>query len=235
MNKTKLVVQEAMRIVSKDVRVPKCVRDGKVKLDKKMKDNFEQIEKLLIFDSEDDFYHLQILKRKKENPEIGSNSYVVRTYCIRSKESLMEKRTEITEMCNTHNARAYINLSPRSFEKMAFHTLKKISDIIMNKDYKEVRKAFESVCGTYGNGKHKRWVIDIDWENFADESIIQTKIIPLLAKLQREAGREKPLLECIPTKNGIHIITYPFDSSTFRYLHPNVDLHKNNPTILYQP
>ena len=96
-----------------------------------MKDNFEQIEKLLIFDSEDDFYHLQILKRKKENPDIGSNSYVVRTYCIRSKESLMEKRTEITEMCNTHNARAYINLSPRSFEKMAFHTLKKISDIIM--------------------------------------------------------------------------------------------------------
>jgi len=199
-----------------------------------MKDNFEQIEKLLIFDSEDDFYHLQILKRKKENPELGSNSYVVRTYCIRSKEHLIEKRAEITEMCNTHNARAYINLSPRSFEKIAFHTLKKISDIIMNKDYKEVRKAYESVCGTYGNGKHKRWVIDIDWVNFKDESIIQTKIVPLLAELQRETGVE-PLLEYIPTKNGIHIITRPFNTSKFQYLYPNVDLHKNNPTLLMCP
>jgi len=199
-----------------------------------MKDNFEQIEKLLIFDSEDDFYHLQILKRKKENPDIGSNSYVVRTYCIRSKENLMEKRTEITEMCNTHNARAYINLSPRSFEKMAFHTLKKISDIIMNKDYKEVRKAFESVCGTYGNGKHKRWLIDIDWVDFEDTTDVQTKIIPLLADLQRETGVE-PLLEYIPTKNGIHIITRPFNTSTFKYLHPKIDIHKNNPTILYMP
>jgi len=199
-----------------------------------MKDNFEQIEKLLIFDSEDDFYHLQILKRKKENPELGSNSYVVRTYCVRSKESLMEKRTEITEMCNTHNARAYINLSPRSFEKMAFHTLKKISDIIMNKDYKEVRKAFESVCGTYGNGKHKRWLIDIDWVDFEDTTDVQTKIIPLLADLQRETGVE-PLLEYIPTKNGIHIITRPFNTSTFKYLHPKIDIHKNNPTILYMP
>lgn len=199
-----------------------------------MKDNFEQIEKLLIFDSEDDFYHLQILKRKKENPEIGSNSYVIRTYCVRSKESLMEKRTEITEMCNTHNARAYINLSPRSFEKMAFHTLKKISDIIMNKDYKEVRKAFESVCGTYGNGKHKRWLIDIDWVDFEDKAIIATDIVPLLEKLQIETGAE-PLIEYIPTKNGTHIITRPFNSSTFKYLYPNIIIHKNNPTVLYCP
>jgi hypothetical protein len=39
-----------------------------------MVDNFEIIKSLLQFDSEDDFYHLQILKRKKENPELGSNS-----------------------------------------------------------------------------------------------------------------------------------------------------------------
>lgn len=31
MNKTTLIVREAMRIVSKDVRPPKCVRDGLVK------------------------------------------------------------------------------------------------------------------------------------------------------------------------------------------------------------
>jgi hypothetical protein len=31
LNPTTQIVREAMRIVSKDVRLPKCVRDGKVK------------------------------------------------------------------------------------------------------------------------------------------------------------------------------------------------------------
>jgi hypothetical protein len=101
-----------------------------------MVDNFKQIADFLTFDNEDDFYHLQILKRKKENPEIGSNSYVIRTYCIRSKEHLIEKMVEIINLCTQHNARAYINLNRRSFERAAFHTLKKVTDIIMNKDYK---------------------------------------------------------------------------------------------------
>ena len=35
MNKTTEVVREAMRIVSKDVRELKCVRDGKIKIQNK--------------------------------------------------------------------------------------------------------------------------------------------------------------------------------------------------------
>jgi hypothetical protein len=60
-----------------------------------MVNNFRQITQLLKFDSEDDFYHLQILKRKKENPELGSNSYVIRTYCIRSKEPFYLKTSSL--------------------------------------------------------------------------------------------------------------------------------------------
>lgn len=53
-----------------------------------MINNILAIKSLLHFQSEDDFYHLQILKRKKEHPELGSNSYVVKTYYIRSVEYL---------------------------------------------------------------------------------------------------------------------------------------------------
>jgi len=35
-----------------------------------MIDNFEQIKKLLTFETEDDFYFGQILQRKKEHPEL---------------------------------------------------------------------------------------------------------------------------------------------------------------------
>lgn len=41
-----------------------------------MVDNFEQIGNLLSFDSNDEFYFLQILQRKKDNPSgyLGSNN-----------------------------------------------------------------------------------------------------------------------------------------------------------------
>ena len=42
-----------------------------------MIDVFEKIKHLLVFESVDDFYYLQILQRKKENPGIGSNSRVM--------------------------------------------------------------------------------------------------------------------------------------------------------------
>jgi hypothetical protein len=131
-----------------------------------MVDNFEKIIPLLKFDSEDDFYHLQILMRKKENPHLGSNSYVVKTYYIRSIEYLLNKKDEIINLCEFNNARACINLNRRSFEKIAFHTLKKVTDQIMNKDFKSVRKAYESVCGGFSNEPEKKWVIDIDYKDY---------------------------------------------------------------------
>ena len=41
-----------------------------------MIDNFEQISKLLTFTSEDEFYFVQVLQRKKDNPGgyLGSNN-----------------------------------------------------------------------------------------------------------------------------------------------------------------
>ena len=37
----------------------------------------------------------------------------------------------------------------------------------------------------------------------------------------------------IPTKSGWHIITTPFNLQQFKEKYPNIDVHKNNPTLLY--
>ena len=199
-----------------------------------MIDNFEQIKNMLVFESEDDFYHLQILKRKKENPELGSNSYVVKTYYITSVEYLESKKAEIINLCQFNNARACINLNPRSFEMIAFHTLRKVTDIIMNKDFKSVRKAYESVCGTYGTGKNKTWIIDIDMRDMD----VVNRIANLIDKLQ-PITEESKIKAVLPTKNGYHLITSPFNAMEFQKymsLQGDVpDFHKNNPTILYIP
>ena len=197
-----------------------------------MIDNFEQIKNMLVFESEDDFYHLQILKRKKENPELGSNSYTIKTYYVTSVEYLESKKAEIINLCQFNNARACINLNPRSFESVAFHTLRKVTDIIMNKDFKSVRKAYESVCGTYGTGKNKSWIVDIDMQDLN----VVNRIAKLIDMLQPVTDDSK-VKAVLPTKNGYHLITSPFNAFEFnKYmsLQGDVpDLHKNNPTILY--
>lgn len=190
--------------------------------------NFELIKPLLKFETDDDFYHLQILKRKKENPELGSNSYVVKTYYISSVEYLESKMNEIIALCDLHKARAYINLNCRSFEAMAFHTLKKITDQILNKDYKSVRKAYESMCGAITNPKKQKiWVIDLDNLTEVPETMINfiNGLDPIGDKI----------VGVIPTKNGLHLLTTPFNRKMFSQQteYQNIDIQTNNPTILY--
>ena len=192
-----------------------------------MINNTKQIVELLKFRSEDDFYHLQIIKRKKENPEIGSNNYVIRSYCIRSKEQLDRKAEEISKICLDHNARAYINLNVRSFEKMAFHTLKKVADQIMNKDYASVRTAFESVCGMYGTSRDKSWVVDIDLPEVDPAMMAFINTCDPIG--------ESKIIAKIQTKNGWHLITKPFNMATFATKYPEIEIHKNNPTIMIAP
>jgi hypothetical protein len=129
-----------------------------------MTDNFELIKSLLHFDSEDDFYHLQIIKRKKDNQGLSgrnNNARCMKTYYISSVEYLEEKREEIIALSTMHNARACINLNRRSFEKIAYQTLIKITGQIMSKDFKSARRAYDSVCGAYSNEPHKKWIMMI--------------------------------------------------------------------------
>jgi hypothetical protein len=190
-----------------------------------MVNNFKQIKELLEFESEDDFYHLQILKRKKENPELGSNSATIKTYYLKSLEHLDKIENEIINSCNFNNARAYINLNRRSFERIAFHTLRKVTDIIMNKDYKSVKNAYDSVCGSYSNEKNKKWIVDVD-------GLEPVALHSLIDSYQPEGPK---VYAKIQTKNGIHLITAPFNLAQFKKHYPEIDVHKDNPTILFIP
>lgn len=196
-----------------------------------MIDNFKEIIPLLNFDSEDDFYHLQIIKRKKEHPDIGSNSIVVKTYYIASVEYLLKKRDEIIALSDIHKARACINLNRRSFERIAFHLLRKVADQIMNKDFRSARKAYESVCGAHSNEPDKRWIIDVDSKD-------KGYLYPIV-RLAEGCKPEGPkLINCIETKNGFHVIIRPFNVQEFKdrctaFSIQCPDIHKDNPTILY--
>lgn len=195
-----------------------------------MIDNFNQIKDILEFDSEDDFYHLQILKRKKEHPELKSNAIVIKSYYISSIDYLIEKKEEIIAICNHHTARACINLNRRSFEKIAFQLLRKVTDQILNKDFRSARKAYESVCGAYPNEKNKKWIVDIDTNDIE----IVRDIARAIYYCDPHPGEVK-VDAVIKTKNGYHLISKPFNTTQFAHKYPNIDIQKDNPTLLYFP
>lgn len=189
--------------------------------------NFEAIKKLLVFDNDDTFYHCQILKRKKENSEIGSNSTVIKTYYIGSIEYLDKKTAEIISLCNVTNARACINLNRRSYEKMAMQTVRKLIEQMLNKDFDSAHKAYDSCCGAYGNEPKNKWIIDID------EVCDLDFIIDSITECDPNPGEPK-LITTLPTKNGCHIITYPFNVMQLKQdFCLDLCIQKNNPTILY--
>ena len=190
----------------------------------------EEIKPFLTFKSNDDFYYLQVLKRKKENPELGSNSYLVKSYMITSIEYLEMKMHEIIAFCNYHNARACINLNVRSFRRCSLKMLKKVTDQILNEDFTHTKKAYDSVCGAEKPKDNKKWIIDIDVKDldFVEE------VKEYVNNLTPNPGENK-IFKVLETKNGFHIITSPFRVDMFVNDFPGIDIQRNNPVNLYIP
>ena len=206
--------------------------------------NFELIRSLLDFRSEDDFYFLQILQRKKDHNNgkvngTNNNSRLIKAYYIDSFEKFDFITPEVIEMCNLFGARANINLNRRSYEKMAFHTLQKMSEQLMHRDYKHIHTAFNTVCGKHHSETDKLWLFDFD----AGDGQYEELFMETMNKCAPEGNK---FYAKIPSRAGFHIITRPFNLLDFRHelkekgVHWDAEghffrLHKNNPTNLYIP
>ena len=199
-------------------------------------DNFDLISKLLDFSEQNTFYFLQILKRKKENPEMKTGTYVIDQFYLYSLDDLFNMKEKIVERCIKYNARAYINLNRLDLEKIALFTVKQIMEYVILKDFRSVKNAYSSVCGSHHSEKTKKWVIDIDKENVH----LKDQILEIVAKLHAEVGnKDYGIVAEIPTRSGIHIISNPFNLEKFRimtqHFEHSVDCQKNSPTVLYIP
>lgn len=199
-------------------------------------DNFDTIEHdILRFDSEDDVYFVQVIKRRKENPDMDANSGVIRQYIIHSVEELHELRDTIIEKCRTHNARAYINPNRRSKEKIALGLLKLTANRIVEKQYKGLENDFYRAVGQAGTNGQKLWIVDVDMKEGDLDAMTTIYILTqYLTGLKPDVGVSK-VVTIVPTLNGFHIITKPFDVQTFKEIcgENTPDIHKNNPTLLW--
>lgn len=190
-----------------------------------------EIKPFLVFNNEDDFYYLQIIQRRKENPNLESNNRVIKNYYINSLEYLESRYEEIKALCYKFNARASLRLNKRSYKKVSFKTLQKISNLICSENYNSVYKSYDRSCGNGHNDENKKWILDIDYPKGIKEI---KNIKKFLKTLEPEIGSDKTLM-VLPTKNGFHIITKPFNVKKFKEVFPEIDIHKDNPINLFIP
>ena len=188
-----------------------------------MINNIEYIKPLLKFDSTDDFYLLEIIQRKKENPGLSKNARIIKTYNIKSIDHLEKVIGEIILLCNCFNARAGIRLNKRSFRKTALDNLRKLTEIIISENYDSAYNQYYKAAGNSFSNQDKKWIIDIDQEDIDNLDEIKKSI---------ESIRKESILAEIPSKTGLHLITLPFNRELFNF---NVEIHKDNPTNLIIP
>ena len=192
-------------------------------------DNIEKILPLISFNTDDDFYYLQVMQRRKEHADLSKNSRVIKNYYIRNLDYLLKRYDTIKDMCDYFGARACLRLNKRSFKKVAFRTMQNIVAQMMQDDFMSARQAFSKACGQCHNDKNKKWIVDIDTHDI----MVRDMIIDIINKDCQPEGDK--IITVIPSKNGCHLITSPFNMKQFKDIQSGIDVQKDNPTNLYIP
>ncbi|MDR0607799.1 MAG: hypothetical protein LBG52_05665 [Candidatus Peribacteria bacterium] len=152
-----------------------------------MIDNLTKILSLLKFENPNEFYFIQIMKRKKDNEEMTGNNRVIKEYCIFSEEELRKKYDEIKKLCEVFNARAYIRLSRRNSEQIAKEMIVALGEAFKNNSYNHLKSIFATTVGR-NKGVDKLWIIDIDGDNDIEINKLYIKISRLINSIKPNPG-----------------------------------------------
>lgn len=222
----------------------------------------------------DMFFNIQIIKRKKDvkegegNPdEVTKSSKLVKVFnvCLWESYNTMEKLyPEIKKICDSENARAMVNLQPKSYEKVNIKAVKKILDNMESHRYNHFvdnTKGFmqsvidDSTASSLSYSNVKFWVVDMDRVVLGDGSLESddsfNQRVKIVKKfIEKHIGKQimgkntEIVIEEFPSKNGLHLITRPFDVKYFTDNYEKVtglpieskpEIQKHGLTNLYIP
>ena len=130
------------------------------------------------------------------------------------------------------NARAYISVNPSSYKKCAIKMFKELADLVENENYKGILSLPETLAGKYSaDNSLKLWIVDLDDKKTEEE--IKPFVDFIVNQYKDGKGRPDWEIKPIPTVNGYHLLVTPFDVREFKKRWPDIEIHKDNPTVLY--
>ncbi len=194
-------------------------------------DNFDKIIPLLrgFWETYTDpiSFHVQVLQRKKDGHQVGHNNKIrtIAEWFVHSEHTLLRLKPAIQSLCELYNARCYIAINGKSDKMVLWSLAETVMKYLKNNQmtFKGIVSHVHDTCNGYGI---KRWIVDVD-----DLSIDLEKLISDI-NLCRSGTPNNNVICQVPTKNGIHLITNPFDLSQIQ-LPAKVEFKKNNSTLLY--
>lgn len=204
-----------------------------------MIDNFELIKPLFYFNEANNmFLHCQIVQRAKDHKPNKVGEGAIKTYFIRSGEHLEKLKDEIILLCEHYKARAYINVAAKDFDAVNRRMLVKLAEYnyIGNMSSINPRKILNSSAGEV-KSRAPKWIVDIDDISIKD-SVLEwlDNYFRSIRPIDVLSYTNFFLYAEVPTVQGCHLITLPFDSLKFSEAFPSVDVHKNSMgTLLYYP
>lgn len=220
-------------------------------------DNFQKIAGILpeAENPRDSMFLIQLVVRHKDGHLGAANgnnrNRTIRSYQINTVEELLKKEKEIKALCDFFRARAYININPKNTVEVLLKQMELINQTLMcmwNGDHKimlrgtldgalartgeddaefgDVDPQDLALIQTLAEKRHRTWVVDCDDLSTVDD--VRERI-----KNSRKTIKNVIVAE-IPTKSGMHFITYPFDHVTaFEGMAEKPDIKRNSYTLLY--
>lgn len=181
--------------------------------------NLEVIRGALNFPEEGGICHVQIIQRKKDSDK-GKSSTLIKDYFIETLEDLEEKFKEMIQMAKKFHARVYISLNIKPCSKVHATLLSLLVGRLKQGDYRSLPRLMRrAVDLTKTPKKDQWWLVDVD-----------SKDREFINKVLQSVGSQAFI---VPTKNGFHILSHPFRLDSFKQQFPTLDIHKDNPTLLY--
>ena len=182
--------------------------------------NFQYIEKFLQPTNENDFWFAQIIKRKKDNPDMNRSERIIKSYNIKDYEHLIHFKEEIQSLCDYHNARFYLNLNVRDLKLCHIRLIQALMNNIAQDTYSSIYSKVDSIFGsTTSPGRTKYWIADIDEKDY-------DMVNELKDAIDNCNNKESTILE---TLNGFHIICEPFNRKEIVFK----EIKINSPTLIY--
>ena len=176
----------------------------------------------------DRYFVIELIRRGKDNPDLQKSNYHFKNYYVYSWADFERYEPEIKTICDMFNLRAYGSVTPKLMSQVALDTLAESARRVSLHDYKKFYNIFESCSGKFVDKASQIWVVDVDAENVS-------KLDTVIGHLYdcEPLGSDKIKFR-MPTRNGIHILTKPFNLQRFSQLDDYAEVKKNHLTLIYE-
>ncbi len=179
-----------------------------------------------------DFFFVQVKQRNKEKNNVSSSGYVIKDYHFFDKETFLSKKEEIATLCKAFNARAYFWINPRNCKEVQYEIIRETLEAIELGTHKLFKCVSKSIGRKRSSNYKSIWILDFDTKN----TELINKYLSIAMECRHSGSRL--IFDLIPTVNGVHALTKGFDLEQFKQKLAianldNIDIHKDNPTILY--